>query len=194
MEKILRALFPFVFIPLFLNAEFAVKSYHEFRNENVIRQSYEQSCGASSLATLISMLDIKQLSELDVLEKMSENKNSLNTDMVSFKDLKETSAKLGYEAQGYRLDRNLFDKLNIPVLVKIENDPRFPNFVIAINHPGDFVTIMDPSFGEYVSLKSDFFKLWDRQSKGGHALILASNSGVLKEHKLNLPSKNLFLK
>jgi predicted double-glycine peptidase len=194
MEKILRALFPFVLIPLFLNAEFAVKSYHEFRNENVIRQSYEQSCGASSLAALISMLDIKQLSELDVLEKMSENKNSLNTDMVSFKDLKETSAKLGYEAQGYRLDRNLFDKLNIPVLVKIENDPRFPHFVIAINHPGDFVTIMDPSFGEYVSLKSDFFKLWDRQSKGGYALILASNSGVLKEHKLNLPSKNLFLK
>lgn len=194
MEKILRALFPFVLIPLFLNAEFAVKSYHEFRNENVIRQSYEQSCGASSLATLISMLDIKQLNELDVLEKMSENKNSLNTDMVSFKDLKETSAKLGYEAQGYRLDRNLFDKLNIPVLVKIENDPRFPHFVIAINHPGDFVTIMDPSFGEYVSLKSVFFKLWDRQSKGGYALILASNSGVLKEHKLNLPSKNLFLK
>ena len=75
MEKILRAISFIVFIPLLLNAEFAVKSYHEFRNENVIRQSYEQSCGASSLATLISMLDIKQLSELDVLEKMSENKN-----------------------------------------------------------------------------------------------------------------------
>lgn len=49
------------------------------------------------------------------------------------------------------MDRNLFDKLNIPVLVKVENDPRYPHFVVAINHKGDFITILDPSFGEYIS-------------------------------------------
>lgn len=44
-----------------LHAQFAVKSYGELRNEQVIRQSYEESCGAASLATLINLLDFKKI-------------------------------------------------------------------------------------------------------------------------------------
>ena len=48
-------------LPLFLKAEFVVKSYQEIKNEKVVRQNYEESCGAASLATLINTLDANNL-------------------------------------------------------------------------------------------------------------------------------------
>lgn len=49
-----------LFLPILAlstKAEWVVKSYQEIKNERVIRQTYEQSCGASSLATLLNILD-----------------------------------------------------------------------------------------------------------------------------------------
>lgn len=139
-----------------LNAEFVVRSYKELRNQGMVRQSYEESCGAASMATLINNLDFNNISEQDVLEQMKDKNNVFNTNMVSFKQLQDAAAKLGYESKGYQISRELLNKLNIPVLVKIENDPRYPHFVVVINHPGDFITVLDPSFGKYISSKNEF--------------------------------------
>ncbi|EDP6863670.1 peptidase C39, partial [Campylobacter upsaliensis] len=87
MEKVLKKFIIIFFIPLALWAEFVVKSYQELKNERVIRQNYEESCGAASLATLLNLIDDKKLSELDLLRVMSEKE--LYTDMVSFADLNE---------------------------------------------------------------------------------------------------------
>lgn len=158
MEKILKLLSILIILPLFLKADFIVKSYSEIKNKNVIRQSYEESCGASSLATLINILDDKKLSELDLLKTMSGQK--LYTDMVSFADLNDAVKKLGYESKSYRIDRKSLEKLaGIPILVKIEDDPRFPHFVVIINHRGDFLQVLDPSYGEYISSKRQFFSV-----------------------------------
>lgn len=171
----------FLALGLNLQGEFAVNSYYQMRNQNLLRQRYEESCGAASLANLINYLDFKNLSEKEVLEKMS-NK----TDMVSFLELQNTAKKLGYEAKGYQLSINTFEKLTMPVLVKVEDDPRFPHFVVAINHSGDFVSILDPSFGAYVSLKSEFYSLWDQFKSGGYALILMPKSSLKVKFKPNL--------
>lgn len=186
MEKIL-ALF---FLTISLHAEFAVKSYYEIRNKNTIRQTYEESCGASSLATLINMIDFQHVSEKDMLKKMS--KKELNTNMVSFNELKATLDKLNYTSQGYKLDREVFKKIEVPILVKIENDPKFPHFVVATNHKGDFITIHDPSFGEYVSSKDEFYSVWDKYHKGGYALIVIPK--IKSHYKPKLPSKIFFEK
>lgn len=42
------------------------------------------------------------------------------------------------------------------MLVKIEDDPRFPHFVVIINHKGNYLQALDPSHGEYISSKSQF--------------------------------------
>ncbi|MGH1601421.1 cysteine peptidase family C39 domain-containing protein [Campylobacter majalis] len=73
------------------------------------------------------------------------------------------------------------------------DDPRHPHFVIVINHQGDFITILDPSYGKYVSTKKQFYNLWDKNKKGGYALILAPKNDFKQEYKPNLPSnKALF--
>lgn len=185
MEKILKIALAITLLPLFLKAEFVVKSYAEIKNEKVVRQTYEQSCGAASLATLINILDDDNLSELDLLKTMSGQK--LYTDMVSFADLNEAVKKLGFKSNSYQINRRNLEKLiNIPMLVKIEDDPRFPHFVVIINHQGDFLQILDPSYGEYISSKRQFFSVWDRYNKGGYALIVNPKK-KLKEYKLNLP-------
>lgn len=111
----------------------------------------------------------------------------LYTDMVSFADLSDAVKKLGYESNSYQINRENLDKLvNIPMLVKIEDDPRFPHFVVIINHKGNYLQVLDPSHGEYISSKSQFFSIWDRYNKGGYALIVAPKK-ELKPFKLNTP-------
>lgn len=187
MEKILKIVLMVTLLPLFLKAEFVVKSYQEIKNEKVIRQNYEESCGAASLATLINILDDNNLTELDLLKTMGGQK--LYTDMVSFADLNDAVKKLGYESKSYKVDRKILEKLvNIPLLVKIEDDPRFPHFVVIINHKGNYLQILDPSYGKYISSKREFFSVWDRYNKGGYALIVAPKKGL---KNLNLIYQNL---
>lgn len=156
MEKILKILLFLLILALSAKAEWVVKSYQEIKNERVIRQTYEQSCGASSLATLLNILDDqKKFDELELLKIMSGQE--LYTDMVSFADLSDAVKKLGFQSNSYQINRENLDKLvNIPMLVKIEDDPRFPHFVIIINHKGNYLQILDPSHGEYISSKSQF--------------------------------------
>ncbi|WP_270985734.1 C39 family peptidase [Campylobacter helveticus] len=185
MEKILKIVLVMTLLPLFLKAEFVVKSYQEIKNEKVIRQNYEESCGAASLATLINILDDSNLTELDLLKAMSGQQ--LYTDMVSFADLNDAVKKLGYESKAYKIDKEILKKLvNVPMLVKIEDDPRFPHFVVIINHKGNYLQIFDPSYGEYISSKREFYSVWDRYKKGGFALIINPKK-QLKDYKLNLP-------
>ncbi|EPM2007129.1 C39 family peptidase [Campylobacter coli] len=154
MEKILKILLFLPILTLSAKAEWVVKSYQEIKNERVIRQAYEQSCGASSLATLLNILDDqKKFDELELLKIMSGQE--LYTDMVSFADLNDAVKKLGFQSNSYQINRENLDKLvNIPMLVKIEDDPRFPHFVVIINHKGNYLQVLDPSHGEYISSKN----------------------------------------
>lgn len=186
MEKVLRVLL--LFLPLALEAEFVTKSFFELKNENLVRQNYEQSCGAASLATMINLIDDENLSEFDVLKLMSEKE--LYTDMVSFADLEAVLSKLGYENKSYKINKESLDKLiNTAMIVKIEDDPRFPHFIVLIKHKGDFLEILDPSHGRYISSKREFLRLWDREDKGGYALLIKPKKEK-KDFRLNL-SKNL---
>lgn len=184
MQRILKIIV-ILCLPLLLQAEFAVKSLQELRNQRVVRQTYEESCGASSVATLINLIDNQKLTELDLLKTMSEKE--LYTDMVSFADLRVAVDKLGFKSKSYLVTRDLLDDLlNIPLLVKIEDDPRFPHFVVIINHKGSFLQVFDPSYGEYISSKREFYSVWDKNSKGGYALVVLPKK-ELGEFKLNLP-------
>ncbi|WP_270980000.1 cysteine peptidase family C39 domain-containing protein [Campylobacter helveticus] len=185
MEKILKIVLVMTLLPLFLKAEFVVKSYQEIKNEKVIRQNYEESCGAASLATLINILDDSNLTELDLLKAMSGQQ--LYTDMVSFADLNDAVKKLGFQSKSYKIDRKILESIiSVPILVKIEDDPRFPHFVVIINHKGNYLQIFDPSYGKYISSKREFYSVWDRYKKGGFALIINPKK-QLKDYKLNLP-------
>ena len=162
MKFFLLLAFSFVFA----FAEFKVKSLQELRNDYFVRQTYEESCGAASLANLINFFSLKQYNEKEILKFLNQK-----TDMLSFAELKNTALKMGYESDGFTLTRESLDEMAVPLLVKVENDPRFPHFVVVLNYKGDFVRVLDPNFGSYLASKKEFFSIWDKQRKGGYALI-----------------------
>ncbi|MCX2682969.1 cysteine peptidase family C39 domain-containing protein [Campylobacter sp. MIT 21-1685] len=165
MSKIQYTLSLCFFILSTANADFIVKSMSELKNEKFIRQKYEESCGTSSLANLLNLFSFKQYSEADIL-KVLQNKTS----MLSFLELKNTALKLGFESDGYELDTKEFEFLTLPVIAKIEKDPRYPHFVVVQNLQGDFVSITDPNFGVYIATKNEFYSLWGK--KKGFVLVV----------------------
>lgn len=172
----------FFFSLLFVNlawAEFNVKSIQELKDENFVRQNYEESCGVASLANVINFYSLKQFGEKEVLGFLEQK-----TDMLSFAELKTAAVKMGYESEGFTLAREHLDEINAPLLVKIENDPRFPHFVVVLNHKGDFVRILDPNFGAYLASKNEFFSVWDKEKKGGYALIILPKNFESFEDKI----------
>ncbi|MDE6044824.1 MAG: peptidase C39, partial [Helicobacter sp.] len=58
--------------------------------------------------------------------------------------------------------------------------------VVIINYAGDYIRVFDPSHGEYLSLKNEFYSIWDKDFKGGYALILTTPKGIAPER---LPPK-----
>lgn len=189
MEKILS----FLLLLNFIYAEFAVKSLQEVRNGHAIRQNYEQSCGAAALATLINLLDSKSLNELDILKLLYDNPKTLNTDMLSFFELEQALKKMGYESKAFRINKPHLENFNFPILAKIEDDPRFPHFVVIINHTGDFITIMDPSYGTYISSKREFYRLWDMHDSGGYVLVVMPTDHST-QYNITMPNNIAFEK
>lgn len=117
-------------------AEFKAKSIQELKNTNFVRQNYEESCGVASLANVLNFYSFRQFGEKEILEFLQQK-----TDMLSFAELKSVAMKMGYESEGFLLERAHLDEISTPLLVKIENDPRFPHFVVVLNQKGDFVRI-----------------------------------------------------
>ncbi|WP_249355163.1 cysteine peptidase family C39 domain-containing protein [Campylobacter sp. MIT 12-5580] len=165
-------------------AEFRVSSLYELKNTDFVRQAYEESCGAASLANILNFFAFKRYNEKDILQVLDQK-----TDMLSFLELKEAVLKLGYEAQAFKLTKQSLEELFVPLLVKIEDDPRFPHFVVVLNFKGDFIKVLDPNFGTYIASKKEFFSVWDKEGLGGFALlVLPKDFKEFKALKLDLPS------
>jgi uncharacterized protein len=174
MAKILTILLIFAVL---LEAEdenaFAVTSFAKLKAQNTVLQNYEESCGAAALATLMGLFGI-QKSEKEVLDRVAK------TDMLSFSELSNAAKEFGFRAQGYKIDKSSFEKLRLPVIAKIQREKDYPHFVVAVNHAGDFVTLLDPSFGRYTIAKDEFYELWVQEGTKGFVLVALPQSGNAK--------------
>ena len=178
----------FIFLCSFnLCFSFPVKSLQEIHNQNVIRQHFEESCGASSLATLLNLFVFRQYTEQELLTLLEQK-----TDMLSFKELQQLAITLGYDIKGFQLSRDILEQTSYPLLVKIENDPRYPHFVVIVNYQGDFIRVLDPSVGEYKATNKEFYSIWDKDGIGGYALIIIhkENKPLIKD--LEFPNERFF--
>lgn len=153
-----------------------------------MRQKYEESCGAAALASLLNLFGVRQYQEEEILQQLNQK-----TDMLSFQELQSVATALGYDTRGFRLTREILAQTSYPLLVRIENDPRFPHFVVIVNFQGDFLKVFDPNFGEYISTKKEFYSAWDRDMHGGYALVVADKAKTKpKIQPLRFPNPRFF--
>ncbi len=165
---------------------FVVNSLSKLKSKHTVKQTYEESCGAAALATLLGFHGM-DTNETQILEMASK------TDMLSFAELARIAKSLGYEAQGYEISKSVFEKTKIPLLVLVVREADFPHFVVAINHDGDFVSIYDPSSGDYIASKRDFYDMWEFAS-GGFALVVLPSNYKRRYFDIGLPPSLFFAK
>jgi uncharacterized protein len=188
MAKILIALCVFAVLACSEDENiFKVTSFAQKKRDGTVLQNYEESCGAAALATLMGLFGVHK-SEKDVLDKTAK------TDMLSLAELSVTAKAFGFRAEGYKIDKSIFENLSFPVIAKIEKEDNYPHFVVVANQKGDFVTLLDPNFGRYAIAKNEFYSIWEKSQKGYILILMPEKVASFPTIPLNLPNRTLFVR
>ena len=158
-----------------LSAQEPVRSLLEMRQENVVVQQWDTSCGAAALATLLKYQHGLALSEKQIAEAMLRRTNPLKVKTrggFSLLDLKRYADGQGLQGVGY-MNAGLDDVLEmgpavVPVVVR-----GYPHFVVVRGKLEDKVLIADPAFGNRTMDVRSFEKAW----QGGIAFVVKRRDG-----------------
>lgn len=166
------------------DSAFKVKSLRELKYNDVVAQTYEESCGASSLATLLNLYG-KNISEKDLLDDFN------TTDMVNFLDIQNIAIKKGFRAKGYKITKEVFGQLKIPVIARVLRHKEYPHFIVVENLKGDFVLSLDPSNGKTLITKNEFYSVWNHEDNGYVLVVIPKDQKTLKDIEFISSSKIL---
>ncbi len=147
-----------------LSVEVPVKSWSEIRNENVMRQQYDFSCGASSLGTVLNHFYNLKVGEQEIVATILKNKGfgeeektyTLKDFALSFADLADYVKSKGFRGVGVAMDIEGLKQLRVPVIIHIKIRS-FEHFTVFKGISGGFVHLADPSFGN-MKVKLERFK------------------------------------
>ena len=154
-------------------AELRARSWTELRDASVIKQRFDYSCGASALASLLSLHYGLEIEERDILERYEFDR----TLGVSFTGLAEIARGLGFAASGVSIRYETLVKARVPLLlfVRVDGQGHF-SVLKAVSERG--VVLADPAWGEIRLTRRQFEPLWIPEgSDRGRALILLPENG-----------------
>jgi predicted double-glycine peptidase len=143
-----------------------VRSLLEIRQDKVVVQKWDLSCGAAALATLLNFQHGDMVSELEIaLGLINRPEYIENPELVQIRqgfsllDLKRYVDGRGYEGIGYgRL--TLADlEAKAPILVPI-NTNGYNHFVVFRGRVGNRVLLADPAFGNHTMTVPAFERAW----------------------------------
>jgi uncharacterized protein len=141
-----------------------VRSLVELRFTNVVRQAYDLSCGAASLATILNHYYGDQVSERTIIDAMLEigTRDKILKDGFSLLELKRFAEKEGYVSAGYRLDKvDDLVKVKVPSIALV-NVRGYAHFVVIKGVVGGQVYVADPAFGNRARSLKSFAREWNQ--------------------------------
>ena len=172
-------------------SEKTLHSWQALRDQNVVIQRYDYSCGAGALATLMSYYFGDDITEEEILfgilgSMTKEEVLDREEKGFSLLDLKRYAEKRGYQAVGVKLKYASLKQLKGPVLVYLKKDD-YKHFAVLKGVVGDRVYLADPSRGNVRMAVFRFVEEWS-----GVALILGKKGfGLPQDYPLALDAQNL---
>jgi predicted double-glycine peptidase len=144
----------------------SVRSLLELRQENVVIQKWDLSCGAAALTTLLNYQHGESLTEREVAKGlMRRDEYVKNPELVQIRegfsllDLKRYVVSRGYRGVGYG-KQNLDDLIRkAPVMVPL-NLHGYNHFVIFRGVAGNRVLLADPAWGNRTLVVDKFLDAW----------------------------------
>ena len=168
-----------------------VESLAEIRQQNVVIQNWDLSCGAAALATILNYQHGDPVSEREIATGlMSRTEYLENPMLVSFRqgfsllDLKRFVDGRGYNGVG--LGQLTLEHLvaRAPMIVPI-NVYGYQHFVVFRGMLGNRVLLADPAFGNRTMLRSEFENAWLAFGEVGHVgFIVKRRDGLFPPNRL----------
>jgi predicted double-glycine peptidase len=164
-----------------------ITSWKSRRDENIVKQDLDYSCGAASLATIINGYYGQTVTEEDILKLM--NKEDMR---ASFDDMAAALSELGFRGVGYAASFEQLKKLKIPVVVYTKHRKN-DHFSVLRGIDNNTVLLADPSLGNRTYSKFQFLEMWETRAesnlKGKILAILPKDKNIdtLNEFFTNKP-------
>lgn len=134
-----------------------------FAFRQVVRQRFETTCGAASLATLMSHFFRQPTTEEDILYLiMPEGKAPERG--LSVEDLKRAAILKGYRVASHEIEISLLLALPEPAIILLCPSTQCPpgkfHFSVYQGRAGNIIHLADPSRGRVVMGTAAFAKIW----------------------------------
>ncbi len=171
-----------------LRVDAPARSMKDLRDQNVVKQRYDFSCGAAALATILHFGFGDTVTERGLLEDLfdllsAEEKEVARSTGFSLLHLQRVAQARGYNAQGFRLAPEQLALLGGPVLVYIE--PRgYQHFAVLRGVSGDRVHLADPSRGNVRMPMYLFLDSWLQDDGTGIIFAVEPTAGPPDEPSL----------
>lgn len=158
-----------------------IKSFKALRDEGIVKQQHDYSCGAASLATLLTYGLDDAVGEAEILERViarlvGDQEAELKAKGVSLLDLKAVSEERGHRASGFRLDLAQLGRITRPVMVFIRPFG-YEHFAVLRGIRDGTVFLADPSLGHWRMSLAKFNAMWADESGRGVIFIVERRDG-----------------
>ena len=142
-------------------ASVPVVSMKEARFKSVVRQAYDFSCGSAAIATLLTHHYNHPIGEEQVFQAMFQagNQQLIKERGFSLSDMKSYLARLGYKAEGFRIDFDQMAEAGVPAITLI-NTKGYSHFVVIKGIKDGKVLVADPALGVKAMGLDEFRSYW----------------------------------
>lgn len=168
-----------------------VRSLLEMRQDRVVVQQWDLSCGAAALATILNYQHDDPISEREIARGLIHREEYVaNPTLVrlrhgfSLLDLKRYVDRRGYEGRGYgQLTlEDLIERAPIMVPVRFNG---YNHFVVFRGMRGNRVLLADPAFGNRTMHANKFVAAWLEYADFGRVgFVVARRDGVTGPNRL----------
>jgi predicted double-glycine peptidase len=141
-----------------------VTNWKKLRDQDVVKQKFDYSCGSGALATLMLIGFDEKVNEAEIMKLILEGKSAEEIEDISKRgysllDLKQAAEKKGYTTGMYKLQISQLHLLQEPVLIYIERHG-LKHFAVFKGLKGDRVYLADPARGNVRVSIYRFEKEW----------------------------------
>ncbi len=139
-----------------------VVNMRDARFQGVVRQQYDFSCGAASVATLLTYHYDDPVGEREVMDGMlaSADAERVVNEGFSMLEMKHFLATRGLDADGFRAGLDALAGTGIPAIALIDTDG-YRHFVVIQGVSSDEVLVGDPALGVRVYSRTEFKAIWN---------------------------------
>ncbi|WP_234271353.1 C39 family peptidase [Billgrantia ethanolica] len=146
------------------------RSHQEMRWDGVVAQQYDYSCGAASVATLLTYHYDRPTSEAEVFEAMihAGEVEHIKEHGFSMLDMKRYLDAQGLQSDGFRVGLDDLARIGIPAITLI-NTGGYRHFVVIKGMDDGAVLVGDPAVGTVAVPKDHFESIWSGLVLGARA-------------------------